>query len=217
MSAPGIDLFLSPPNLDAKASGHEYRLDYVRNIARSEGLAVAINATLFGSDSYVIPMVGDFATSLDTVVSSYKINHLEAHDYMLWFDDNLTPHVEKTRPAPLEALKRAKFAIGTKNLAIRGRNPGSINNQKDKRCALGVDPDRRKIWIGMFELASRPHATEVLMRAGAEYVMMLDGGDSASLYLGDRSNGVPHGLRFGGQRAVATVFGVKAYPILDPL
>jgi exopolysaccharide biosynthesis protein len=69
--------------------------------------------------------------------------------------------------------------------------------------------------IGVFESATQIEATRVLMRAGAQYVMTMDGGDSTSLYLGGRARGVPNGLRFGGQRPVATVIGIKADPILD--
>jgi hypothetical protein len=217
LQAPGIELFLTPRNADASASGHQYRLDYVRNVARAEGLAVAVNGTMFSSDSYLVPMVGDFGTSIDTIVSNYELNHLQPRDFMLWFDDKLNPHLETTRPAPPAALNAAKWAIGTQNLATRGKTPRTSDERRDKRCAIGVDIAKQKLWIGVFASASRNEVRELLWRAGAEYVMSLDGGDSTSLYLGGRAFNVPHGLRLGGQRPVATVFGIRADPLLRPI
>jgi hypothetical protein len=218
LGRPGIELYLTPVNPEAIANGHEYRLDYVRNVARDGGLAIAVNGTLFKSDSYLIPMVGDFATSVDTIIAEYQMNHLHPRDYMLWFDSHLKPHVESTRPAPLAALRNARWAIGGRDLAIRGSKPPKRwSRQQGQRAVVGVDPRQQKMWLGVFESTTQEEATDVLMRAGAEYVMMLDGGNSTSLYLGGRAHGVPGGLRFGGQRPVATVIGVKADPILAPL
>lgn len=217
LSSPGIDLYLTPLNEDARVNGHQYRLDYVRNVARAEGLAVAVNGTMFSSDSYLMPMVGDFATSIDTIVADHQVSHLQARDFLLWFDDSFTPNLETKRPAPPEALKQAKWAVGTQNLATRGVKRGAGDGRRDKRCALGINPDARKMWIGVFESASREEVRQRLVNAGAQHVMLLDGGDSTSLYLGGRAYHVPHGLRFGGQRPVATVLGIRADPILDPL
>jgi hypothetical protein len=217
LTAPGVDLYLTPLDADAKANGHQYRLDYVRNVARAEGLAVAVNGTMFSSDSYLVPMVGDFATSIDTIVADHEISHLHERDFMLWFDDLLKPHLEITKPARPEVLERAKWAVGTQNLSIQGKETRPNDGRRDKRCALGLDPSSRKLWIGVFQSASARDVRDQLLQTGAHYVMLLDGGDSTSFYLGGRAHRVPHGLRFGGQFPVATVLGIRADPILDPL
>jgi hypothetical protein len=216
LNRPGIELFVTPLNHEAIANGREYRLDYVRNVARAEGLAVAINGTLFTSDSYVFPMVGDFATSLDTLISNYRINHLDPRDYIVWFDGHLTPHPEMTRPAPLVALQHAKWAIGGRRVVTSEKMIKIQGDKPAKRTLVGVNGQKRKMWFGVFESATKRDATEILLDAGAEYVMLLDGGGSTSLYFGGRTHGVQHGLRFGGQTPVATVIGIKADPILDP-
>jgi hypothetical protein len=215
LSRPGLELFLTPLAPEAVARGYQYRLDYVRNSARVEGLAVAVNGPFFSSDSYLVPMVGDFATGVESIVSNHQISHLNPLDYMLWFDEQLTPHLETTRPTPSHALRKAKWAIGGRALVVRGgKSPN--HSPYDKKTLVGVDPERRMMWIGIFEWSTDAAAADALMLAGAHYVMILDGGDSTSLYLGGRARDVPPGLRFGGQRPVATVFGVKADPILDP-
>ena len=165
LNCPGIELFLTPLHPEAVANGHEYRLDYVRNVARSEGLAIAVNGTLFSSDSYLLPMIGDFATSVDTVVAEHKINHLQPHDYMLWFDDHLTPHAETSRPAPLESLQRSKWAIGSRDAAFNGIGPRDDDGMREKRAAIGVDLAKTKLWIAVFESATLTEVTETVVRA----------------------------------------------------
>lgn len=215
LSRPGVELYLTPVDRAAFARGHEYRLDYVRNAARAEGLAVAINGPVFSSDSYLLPMVGDLATSRDTIVSNHKLNHLNPRDFLLWFDKNLTPHSETVRPAPLDVLQQARWAIGGIDLSTSGSRSLHPGGSRDKRSTIGINDT--KLWLGVFESATQEEAIEFLMHAGAQHVMTLDGGNSTSLYLGGRTRGVPGGLRFGGQRPVATVIGVRADPILDPL
>jgi hypothetical protein len=217
LDAPGIELYLTPVHSEALASGHEYRLDYVRNIARAEGLAVAINGSMFSSDSYLIPMVGDFATSRDSIVADHKLNHLNPRNYFFWFDEGLAPHIEKIAPVPLAALQRAKWAMGAIDLADGDLKPKQGDVDYDARTLIGLDPEHKKLWFGVFESATLSKATLTLIEAGARYVMSLDGGESTSLYFGGRTRGVQHGLRVGGQRPVATMIGVKADPILDPL
>jgi hypothetical protein len=215
LSRPNVQLFLTPVNPDALARGHEYRLDYVRNVARAEGLAIAVNGPMFASDSYLLPMVGDFATSRDTIVANHKLNHLNPNNFLIWFDEALRPKAESSRPAPLNVLEKAQWAIGGIDLSVNGGRKYNGDGSSDKRCLIGIDHER--MWLGIFESATQTEAVGVLMRAGAKYVMMMDGGDSTSLYLGGRTRGVPNGLRFGGQRPVATVIGIKADPILDPI
>jgi hypothetical protein len=215
LGRPGIELYLTPVDPDALARGHEYRLDYARNEAREEGLSVAVNGNVFSSDSYLLPMVGDFATNHDTIVANHKLNHLNPRDYLLWFDKDLRPHCETVRPAPPDVLQKAKWGIGGIDLSTKGGGQIYQGGPRDKRCVVGIN--HKRMWIGVLESATQGEAVDVLMRAGAEYVMALDGGNSTSLYLGGRSRGVPGGLRFGGQQPVATILGIKADPILDPL
>jgi hypothetical protein len=111
-------------------------------------------------------------------------------------------------------LQQAKWGIGTRDSAFIGAIKPA-DGTTDKRTALGVDLSSKKLWIAVFEAATQEEVRHILTRAGAQRVMILDGGSSSSLYFGRLANGVAHGLRFGGQRPVATVFGIKADPIID--
>jgi hypothetical protein len=213
LSHPGVEFYVTPLDPTAQANGYQYRLDYVRNVARSEGLSVAVNGPLFSSDSFLTYMVGDFADSVDSMVSNYKVSHLNPSDFMFSFDEQLRPHVQMTNPIPAGVLQNTKWGIG--GLSVKyGTIPPAEGEVRDNQSLLGVNPETRRLWIGVFESSTESDAVREILRAGAKYALILDGGNSSSLYLGDWAHEVPAGLRFGGQRPVATVIGVKADPIL---
>ena len=44
-------------------------------------------------------MSGDLASGGETVVADHVVSHLWEHTYLLWFDDQLTPHSEAVEAA----------------------------------------------------------------------------------------------------------------------
>ena len=99
LTAPGIELFITPLDRSAVAQGWQYRLRRTEDVVKSEQLAVAINGTLFTSNSGWLRMSGDLAKSVETVVSDHQVSHLSKETYLLWFDDVLSPHLEQVEAA----------------------------------------------------------------------------------------------------------------------
>lgn len=219
LSRPGIELFVTPVDRISRSRGYDYRLDYVRNVARSQGLAVAVNGAVFAADSYLTPMAGDFASGVDTMISDGAISHLFANTHLLWFDERLKPHIEMSKPPSSEVLRRAKWAVGSRSVVLRDGIPfrPGVPEKLDNRVLIGIDEHTSRMWIGVFESCTTVEAAESLSSAGAKSAVLLDGGDSTSFYLGGRARGIPGGLRFGGHLPVATIVGVRADPIIDPL
>ena len=78
-----------------------------------EHLAVAINGTLFTSNSGWWPrMSGDLANGVETVVADHVVSHVWEHTYLLWFDEQLTPHLRPSKPPTAAELAMAKWGIG---------------------------------------------------------------------------------------------------------
>ena len=78
----------------AVSQGWQYRLRRVGDVVAREHLAVAINGTLFTSNSSrSLPMSGDLANAVEPVVADHIISHVWLDTYLLWFDDQLTPHL----------------------------------------------------------------------------------------------------------------------------
>src|SRR5689334_24691188 len=95
LTAPGIEIYVTPLDRSALEQGWEYRLRWISDVMNSERLAVAINGTLFTSatPAWRPRLPGDLANAVETAVSNHVMNHFWEHTYLLWFDDQLTPHL----------------------------------------------------------------------------------------------------------------------------
>src|SRR5262249_34018896 len=77
LTARGIELYVTPKDPTAVSQGWEYRLRRVGDVVDSEHLAIAINATLFTSNSGWRPrMSGDFASGVETAVADHVVSHV---------------------------------------------------------------------------------------------------------------------------------------------
>src|SRR5215469_1740301 len=77
LATPGIELYVTPLDPVAVAQGWQYRLRRVGDVVDEEKLAVAVNGTLFESDSGWRPrMAGDLANSVETVVADHVASHV---------------------------------------------------------------------------------------------------------------------------------------------
>lgn len=217
LSTPGIELYVTPLEQDAGAHGHHYRLDYASRVAAREELAVVINGAYFSSDAALLPLRGDWARGSATAISNYEVSHLDPHSYLLWFEDDLSPHLETTKPPPQEALRRARWGISGKSVRLRdGVQRYSSPGPSDRRTAVAIDPARRLLWLAVYERASGSVAMAILAERGAKLGMLLDGGDSTTMFIGTGANGISSGTLLSGHRPVATFLGVRACPVTNP-
>jgi hypothetical protein len=213
LQAPGVDLFTTPLDADAVAVGWEYKLERPAAAAAREELAVLINGTLFTSDSGWLPRSGDLARSRETIVSNHAVNHVDLHSYLMWFENDLTPHLELDKPPPDAALMAARLGMSGQQVVLFGGAPGNeLNRLVDRRTMLAINPQRKLLWLAVFEQASYLLAAQTLAAEGATLGTMLDGGDSSALVVGSGAAHVDSGCKIGGWRPVATFFGVRATP-----
>jgi len=214
LSAPGIELYVTPLDPAALSRGWQYRLKWIADVVRQERLSVAINGTLFTSDSrWGLRLPGDLANSVETVVANHVVSHIWEHTYLLWFDDLLTPHLETTKPPDAKVIRMAKWGIGGQGVGLRDGTlwPGN-SRSPDSRTAVGIDAARKLLFLAVGERISPRLILEKLADLGARDGMLLDGGSSSSMAIGKGSGG-PNGVLHGGWRPVATHFGIRAHPL----
>jgi hypothetical protein len=213
LTAPGIELYVTPLDPQAVERGWQYRLKRTPTVVNQEQLAIAINATLFGSDSGWIPMSGDFARSSDATIANYVVSHVPEYTYLLCFDDHLVPCLESSRPPDDSVLRRSRWGLGGRGAVLLrdGRTfRDTPRKPTDARTAVGVDRQKRLLFLAVFENASPWRALDKLAQLGAVDGMLLDGGNSTSMAIGEKARGVRSGVLMGGWRPVATHFGVRA-------
>jgi hypothetical protein len=213
LTAPGIELYVTPLDPQAVERGWQYRLKRTPTVVNQEQLAVAINATLFGSDSGWIPISGDFARSSDATIANYVVSHVPEYTYLLCFDDHLAPRLETSRPPNESVLRRSRWGLGGRGTVLLSDGkifPDTPREPIDARTAVGFDREKRLLFLAVFENASPWRALDKLAKLGAVDGMLLDGGNSTSMAIGDKAQGARPGVLMGRWRPVATHFGVRA-------
>jgi hypothetical protein len=217
LTAAGIELYVTPLDPSARAQGWQYRLRRIEDVVSREHLAVAINGTLFTSNSGLWPrMSGDLADSVETVVADHVVSHIWKDTYLLWFDDQLVPHLRPSKPPTAAELGRAKWGIGGQAVWLWAGKvwPGS-SRSPDSRTAVAVDQQRKLLFLAVGQHISPRLLLERLADLGAKDGILLDGGSSSSMAIGQGAEGVPAGILYGGSRPVATYFGVRAPLVRD--
>jgi hypothetical protein len=213
LSAPGVGLYVTPKDHSLEASGYQYRLHRVGTVVETERLAVAVNGSMFTKEPAWIPgyWPGQRANGLETVVANGRVSHLWEHTYLLWFDAELIPTLENRKP-PLEStLSRAKWGIGGQGVGLwDGRVSEGIGSNVDARTAIGIDAPQRLLFLAVFESVSPRRAMQEMATLGARDAMLLDGGGSTAMVIGDGARDVQPGAVIGGLRPVATHFGIRA-------
>ena len=212
LAAPGIELYVTPLDPAAVARGWQYRLRRIGDVVAKERLAVAINGTFFASNSGWRPrMAGDLANSMETVVADHVVSQMGEHTYLLWFNDRLAPHLTKSKPPSSQDLVQAKWGIGGQSVELRNGKvwPGS-SRDPDSRTAVAIDQEHQLLFLAVAENISPRLLLQKLADFGAKDGMLLDGGDSSSMAIGNGADGVRGGILHGGWRPVATYLGVKA-------
>jgi hypothetical protein len=212
LAASGIQLYATPLDSGALARGWQYRLRRISDVVDEEHLAVAINGTLFTSNSFAgFRMAGDLANSVETVVADHVVSHVWEHTYLLWFDDQLTPHLDYWKPPKPADLARAKWGIGGQGVGLQAGRVGAENDRRpDARTAVGIDQQRKLLFLAVGENISPRLILQKLAAFGAMDGMLLDGGSSSAMAIGRGAVGIEEGVLHGGWRPVATFFGVKA-------
>jgi hypothetical protein len=213
LSAPGIELYVTPLDPQAVERGWQFRLQHTETVLHKEQLAVAMNATYFSSDSGWVRRTGDFARSDVATIANYIVSHVPEHTYLLGFDEHLVPSMERAWPPKDSVPRRFRWGLGGQGGPMLGHGKiyeGTSRKPTDARTAVGVNSEKRLLFLAVFENASERRALEKLVQLGAMDGMLLDGGNSTSMALGPRSHGVRPGVLIGDWRPVATHFGVRA-------
>ena len=216
LTAPGIQLYLTPLDAEAMVHGYQYRLDTAPAVSEREHLAVVVNAAFFSSDSGLIQWSGDSARGVQTIVADGQVSHIDPHSYLLWFESDLTPHLEFEKPPTEAILHRARWAVGGGAIPLwKGRlREAAASHEMDRRTAVAIDPERKLLWLAVFENASSLAVAKILAEQGAQDGFLLDGGHSTTMVLNSQAaGGVQTGSLIHGWRPVATFFGIRAEPL----
>ena len=175
LTAPGVELYVTPLDDTAVGRGWQYRLWRIKDVVNREKLAVAINGTMFASDSYwLIRMSGDFARSVETLVADHVVSHIWEHTYLLWFDDALAPHLRNAKPPTAEELAAAKWGIGGQSVWLwDGQIWPGADRTPDSRTAVAINGPNKLLYMAIGQSISPRLLLQLLADLGAKDGMLL--------------------------------------------
>jgi hypothetical protein len=212
LNVPGVSLYVTPCDPDAMSKGFEYKLNHTSTSVADNGLAAAVNGTLFASDSSFIRLPGDLANSSETIVADHVVNHIDPNSYLMWWSDDSIAHLERWKPPPPESVAAAKWAISGQAPMLRA-NEHAQNSDVDQRTIIAADPEKKLVWICCFDKASYQFISYLLQSRRAKIAIAVDGGSSMAMAIGSGAKNVRSGTVTGNWRPVATVFGFRAKPL----
>ena len=181
----GLELYVTPRDPAAVRAGWEYRTQWAPSVAEEQKLSVLVNGTLYKSAQSPAIFPGSFASSFETLVSNHEASEIHPHSYLLWFEDDLTPHLEKTRPPSPEVCRRARWGISGNLLVDDGKVTSFGNDETDCRTAAGIDPERKLLFLAVFDNATQAAVGRYLVAQRVTDAIILDGGHSTCLVIGE--------------------------------
>jgi len=219
LTAPGVELYVTPLDPAAAARGWQYRLRPIEDVVEREHLALVVNGTYFATASGSwLRFSGDLSRSMQTLISDHVVTYGPWGASLFWFDAELAPHVLRLSSAAEPVLTRAKWAVGTHTLQLHnGQLVGGGDSTADARTAIGIDQPRKLLFLAIAERISQPRMLHILADLGAKDGFLLDGGGSSAMAIGQGSSGIPATVLLGGGRPVATYVGVRALPCRSPM
>src|SRR5262249_31409977 len=111
-------------------------------------------------------------------------------------------------------LRAAKWGVGGQAISLHdGRVAPTAARGPDARTAVAIDEQRKLLFLAVAQWASPNLLLEELAGLGAREGMLLDGGGSSGVAIGEGAQGILPGPLYGGLRPVATLFGVRARPV----
>ncbi len=153
LNVPGVSLYATPIDPDAMAQGYQYKLKHTSTAVAENGLAAAVNGTMFNSDSSWIRLPGDLANSSETIVADHQVNHVDPNSYLMWWDDQSNGRLERWKPPPAASLMAAKWGIAAQEHLLWA-DEHAQSSAVDQRTIIAMDPGKKLVWIACFDKAS---------------------------------------------------------------
>ena len=223
---PGIELYVTPRDPEAVKRGWQYRLEHTLDVVRREDLAVAANAVFFYAQGVSrigktrLYRTGQLARAQQTVIADGQANQNYLRGHLVWFDDELTPHLLGPR-GRLDAVRdRARWAVGGEFQIVSGGRPHPNLSRRPlgqvvPRTVLGWDRPNRLLYLAVFQGAGYDEVARTLIEQDVPNAVLLDGGGSSCMVIGQHARNMRPGTVHGGLRPVAVHFGIRAEPLAE--
>ncbi len=159
-----------------------------------EGAAVLVNSAGYKPETSYRSLPGMPVRAMETVVVDGQPSRVHKHSYLLYWDKDMEVHLQQQKPPDAASLEAAVLGIGLQGIPIlNGKDRGQGLDHLElvmPRTFIGVDPDRKVLYLLVFEHASGHFMLSRAVEAGVQYGGMLDSGDATHLLIGSKAKGI---------------------------
>lgn len=209
---PGVELYFRPciRRTDGKGSFVLLPPDYIHF---SDGLSVSMNSTRYFPGEWYKSYPLKRVDTVETLVWKGMVSHIHKHSYMFAWDEDWNFRHESTKPPSRNFLETVRYGIGVQGVNVSGglvQYNTFANSSRDARSFLGVDPERKVMWLMVFDNISEKGMSELAQQQGVIVGGQLDLGDAATMIVGFGAQGITPYTGIRGRRPLAGMIGVKA-------
>lgn len=209
---PGVEIVFRPFDESVADQGAHHRLALPSWMVLRHGYLVLMNTTLFGPAEWHQNFPGFPVRSIESCVVDGKWSHVHEHSYLLWWDKELNAQFETTKPPSELSQREAIMGVGTQAVQVNnGKLQSNANRQQvpEGQTFLGIDPDRKILWIAAFEQATEHQAAKYLSSRGALFAGRLDTGSSTTKIIGPAARGLFPFVGIRNERLVANYIAIR--------
>jgi len=215
-----VDLVVSKPLPTASPGGVDYQIRHVWEQVAVRGLVAGVNGTFFKSRFIELPKGNLYLPRQDgsmnyTAVADDRILRQLHNPCLIWFDQQGVAHATKLKQRKIDpdgVMDQAKILFGAWRFIVTDGKPlhprDAVGPTPNRSTVLGIDDQRQRVWLAVFERANEHSIGPVLAETGVRYAIPLDGGGSSCLAIAPHGKPAPSGTVFGGMRPVAQTVGI---------
>jgi hypothetical protein len=187
---PGTEIVMRPLDKQLKTSGRHYRLTAASWEVWRNDYVVLLNGTLVTPADVLSSYPGAAVKSNESVVANGEWSHVHAHSYLLWWDAGGNGYVEPTKPPSAASRENAVNGIGVQALQVATGTlqEATLGTESDalreSRSFIGIDPERRILWLIAFEDATLRYAAGFTAKLGVPFAGQLDSGSATTMIIG---------------------------------
>lgn len=215
---PGVEIVVRPFDPALLASERHFRLALPSWLVLKNRYQVLMNTTRFGPGERHYNYPGAPVATVESAVADGKWSHIHEHSYMLWWDKHGNATFDTRKPPSDEARRDAKFGMGVQAVQVGsgqvayGALGGHMDGGPFSQSFIGVDPDRRILWLVAFEHATEKYAAELLAAQGAKFAGRLDSGNGTNMVAGPAARKVFPFIGIRNWRFVGNYIAIRSRP-----
>lgn len=192
---PGVEIVMRPFDENLTPDAH-YRLASPSWLAFNYDYLVLMNGTRFGPGDWYKNYPGSPVSTHESSIVKGEWSHVHEHSYLLWWDRDGDAHFEQRKPPTAESRANAYSGIGFQAVQVasgkvrEGGLGGHLDGGQFSQSFIGVDPEKKILWLVAYEHTTELFAASFIAERGAQFAARLDSGRGTAMVAGPKAKGV---------------------------